>query len=103
MTSITLTIEEPNLNPYSKRQYNADVYCKCCGRGIANRNTATVAIVKQHDDLSFTFEPITDKVLGRDSVEWGTFIGSHCAKKLPKTHKITQKRVMTAWKKAGYP
>ena len=104
MQAITINITPPKLNPYSRRQYNADVFCKCCGRGIANRENAHVAIASEPDeDGNVTFQPIPDHVLGTDSVEWGDFIGSHCQKLLPKTHKISQKRVTTAWVKNGCP
>jgi hypothetical protein len=102
--NITLNITIPKLNPYSKRQWHADVFCDCCGRGIADRASAQVAITTPADaDGNVTFKPIPVGVLGRDSVEWGSFIGSHCAKQLPKTHKISQRRVLTAWAKNGCP
>jgi hypothetical protein len=111
---IALNITRPTLDPYSKRQYNADVFCVCCGRGIPNRYTAQVVIVtnlginNSRSQLAggvhaLEFSPIPQSVMGRDSVEWGNFIGSHCAKQLPKTHKISQRRVITAWMKAGQP
>ena len=83
------------LNPYSKRQWNADVFCSCCGRGLPNRNTALVANIAKHEDEdgNVVFAPIPADWKGRDSVEWGSFIGSVCAKRLPKTHKISQRRV----------
>jgi hypothetical protein len=85
--NITLNITIPKLNPYSKRQWHAQV-----------------AITTPADaDGNVTFKPIPVGVLGRDSVEWGSFIGSHCAKQLPKTHKISQRRVLTAWAKNGCP
>ncbi len=127
MSTFTLTVKEANLNHYSKTQRNADVYCECCGRGIGNRDTAIVAdkkLIKQNDDGSKVFEFIAipakpknfierattlvgkqwQKVIwGRDSVEWGSFIGSHCAKQLPKEFKVSQKRLAKAWAAAGYP
>ena len=101
----TLKIEKPKLDPYSKRQYGADVYCGCCGRGIPNRDTCQVVITAGMTEAGETiFLPIPwDKVKGTDSVEWGGFVGSHCAKRLPKTHKISQKRVVKAWVKNGCP
>ena len=35
--------------------------------------------------------------------KWGSFVGSHCAKQLPKTHKVSQKKVVKAWVKNGCP
>lgn len=100
-----LLIKKPNLDPYSNRQYNADVFCKCCGRGIPDRRTAYVVVqtAKDAEGLS-CFLPIPwEEVKGRDSVEWGSFVGSHCAKQLPKEYKITQKKVSKAWEKNGCP
>ena len=109
-----LKIEKPKLNSYSKRQYNADVYCECCGRGIANRHTATVAITNYNNETGeYGFVKITDhqkKVdqgiepigLGYDPVGFGTFIGSHCAKRLPKEYKVSMKKCMKEWAKTDY-
>ena len=101
----TLKIEKPNLDPYSKRQWHADVFCECCGRGIPNRDTAKVVITRGLDDDGATiFLPIPwDQVKGSDSVEWGSFVGSHCAKQLPKAYKVSQKKVVKAWVKNGCP
>lgn len=98
----TLRIEKPKLNPYSKRQYNADVYCDCCGRGIPNRMTCQVVIQRgKTEDGELIFHPIDwDAVKGTDSVEWGSFVGSHCAKRIPKAYKVSQRKVMKAWAKA---
>ena len=101
---ITLNIPAPKLNANSARQRNADTCCTCCGRGIANREAAQVVICSPRDETgNVTFQEIPVGVLGRDSAEWGRFIGSHCAKQLPKTHKISQRRVLTAWAKNGCP
>jgi len=91
-----LKIEKPTLNEYSKRQLNADVFCRCCGRGIPNRDTATIVISRGINELGETrFLPIPwNEVKGKDPVEWGSFVGSHCAKKLPKTHKVSMKKVI---------
>ena len=101
----TLNIEKPVLDQYSKRQMYADVYCRCCGRGIPNREYCQVVIQKGTTaDGALIFLPINwDEVKGRDSVEWGGFVGSHCAKQLPKTHKVSQKKVAKAWAKNGCP
>lgn len=103
----TLNITKPNLDPYSKRQWNADVYCACCGRGIPNRHTTQVAIrkwVPGSPEGQQNFLKIADHAeLGYDPVSWGVYIGSHCAKQLPKEYKISHRRCMTAWIKAGQP
>ena len=104
MSELIINIPKPRLNPHSPRQYNADVYCTVCGRGIANRESAHVVICGPRDeDGDVAFQTIPPAVLGTDSVEWGSFIGSHCAKRLPRTHKISQKRVRAAWIKNGCP
>lgn len=101
----TLKIETPDLNPYSKSQLNADVLCDCCGRGIPNRETAVVVITQGTDAAGNTiFLPIPwEQVKGSDSVEWGSFVGRHCAKRLPKAYKVSQKRVAREWVKNGCP
>lgn len=101
----TLKIEKPKLDPYSKRQYNADVECACCGRGIPNRHTTQVVITNGHNEDGETiFLPIADHAeLGYDPVCWGSYVGSHCAKRIPKAYKISHRRCMTAWLKAGQP
>jgi len=101
----TLKIEKPIHNPYSKRQMNADVFCDCCGRGIPDRNTAIVVITRGSTATGDTiFLPIPwNEVKGADSVEWGSFVGRHCAKRLPKAYKVSQKRVAREWVKNGCP
>ena len=72
--TISINIQQPNLNPYSSRQYNADVTCECCGRGIANRDNAhVVQVISRNRETGDTiFAQIEwSKVAGRDSVEWG--------------------------------
>ena len=91
----TLKIEVPTLNENSKRQLNADVFCEVCGRGIPNRHTAKVTVLDNMQDGVATFSPIPwDQVKGKDPVEWGGFVGSTCAKKLPKEYKVSMKKVL---------
>jgi len=92
----TLKIEKPNLNPYTPRQMNADVYCGCCGRGIPDRWTCHVVRVgpKKTAEGETIMHHIPADWRERDPVEWGTFIGSHCQKRIPKTHKLSMKRAM---------
>jgi len=40
------------------------------------------------------FVPIPEAELPNDPVEWGTFIGPHCGKLLPKTHRVTYKKLL---------
>jgi hypothetical protein len=55
-------------------------------------------------DGETVFYPIDwNAVKGTDSVGWGSFIGSHCAKRIPKAYKVSQKKVMKAWVKNGCP
>jgi hypothetical protein len=105
MGTFTLKIEKSKLDPYSKRQWGADVYCDLCGRGIPNRIGCQVVITRgKTEDGETIFLPIAEHgELGRDSVEWGSFVGSHCAKRIPKEYKISQRRVVTAWVKNGQP
>ena len=106
---LTLNIEKPKLDPYSKRQYNADVHCGVCGRGIPDRETCTLAITKwtpnQPSGVNH-FVKIADHDgdcgPGFDPVGWATFIGSHCAKQLPKEYRMTYKRAIKEWAKTDY-
>jgi len=94
--SIKLQIKIPNLDPYSTRQWNADVFCECCGRGISNRKTA-YAVINEYNKANDTWtfkEVVWSELKGKDPVEWGGFVGSHCAKKLPATHKASMKKVI---------
>ena len=104
-----LKIKRIELDPYKKPQWGADVFCQCCGRGIPNRDSCHVVIVKKGSfveggpeyggslpgEVEMTFAPIEwEKVKGYDSVEWGSFVGSHCAKMIPKEFKVSQKKVV---------
>ena len=92
---IKLKVEPYNSRrTYGYRHY--DIECGCCQRPIRDRSTATVVVQRGSDEEGFAlFHPIPEHELPNDPVEWGTFIGSHCAKKLPKTHKVTWKKL---WK-----
>ena len=100
-----LKIEKPVLDQYSKRQRNADVFCQCCGRGIPDRETCQVVITAGVNENGETiFKNIQDFwPIGRDSAEWGNFVGTHCAKRIPKEYKVSQKKVRKAWAKNGCP
>ena len=104
-----LKVEKPNLDPYHPRQWNADVECGICGRGIPNRKTCKIAITKwvpgtpedTHHFLKIAeYEGSTGP--GYDPVAWGTFVGSHCAKKLPKEYRMTWNKCMKEWAKNDY-
>ena len=118
MATFTTDFPQYKINPYSRRQWESDVECICCGRGIRDRSTAHVVITQSGGRCSFflenaqnppnavetiTFRPISERPVGRDSVEWGSFVGSHCAKRIPKEYKITQRKVVKEWIKAGQP
>ena len=111
--TFTFKIAETKLNPYSKQQFDADVYCELCGRGIWQRNNAHVVLVSG-DGLkvnlregvrsgTVTLDKFDKSLLGTDSVEWGSFVGSHCAKQIPHPFKVSQKVVMKHWYAAGCP
>ena len=106
---LTLSFKKPNLDPYSKRQWNADVYCGCCGRGIPARERTTLAITKHVPGTpkdTHNFIKIADYEgtcgPGWDPVAWATFIGSHCAKQLPKEYRMTWNKAMKLWEKNDY-
>ena len=107
--TFTFEIAETKLNPYSKQQREADVYCELCGRGIWQRNNAHVVLTgdKSREERvqsgSVTLEKFDKSLLGTDSVEWGSFVGSHCAKQIPREFKVSQKIVMKHWYAAGCP
>ena len=83
-------------NPSRTHGYrDYDMECGCCQRPIRNRETATVVVRRSCDEPGFAeFLPIPEHELPNDPVEWGTFIGSHCAKALPKTHKVTYRKLL---------
>ena len=88
-------IERPNLDRYSMAFYNCDVECRCCGRPIRKRETTYVVVGRGVDENGFSmFLPIPQEELPNDPVEWGSFVGSHCAKLLPKTHKVTYRKLL---------
>jgi hypothetical protein len=98
--TFTFKIAETKLNPHSKQQREADVYCELCGRGIWQRNNAHVVLTgdeSREERLrsgSVTLEKFDKSLLGTDSAEWGIFVGSRCAKQIPREFKVSQKVVM---------
>lgn len=114
--TFTFKIAEAKLNPHSKQQRDADVYCELCGRGIWQRNNAHVVLIPGDGSKTLladgtiglrsgtvTLEKFDKSLLGTDSVEWGSFVGSHCAKQIPREFKVSQKIVMKHWYAAGCP
>lgn len=90
-----IAIETPKLNENSPRQRNADVYCQCCGRGIANRDKAHVAFVVGKDESGLTqikAPPADWKE--RDPVEWGSFVGPRCQKLIPSEYKVSMRKAI---------
>ena len=113
--TFTLEIAETKLNPYTKQQCDADVYCELCGRGIWQRNNAHVVLISGEGQGlkinlregvrsgTVTLDKFDKSLLGTDSVEWGSFVGSHCAKQIPSEFKVAQKVVVRHWGAAGCP
>ena len=113
--TFTLEIAETKLNPYTKQQCDADVYCELCGRGIWQRNNAHVVLISGEGQGlkinlregvrsgTVTLDKFDKSLLGTDSVEWGSFVGSHCAKQIPSEFKVSQKVVVRHWVAAGCP
>ena len=89
-----IKINRPNLNRYARGFYNCDVECGCCGRPIKNRVTCSVVVHRgKNENGEDVFAPIPAHELHNDPVEWGTFVGPVCAKMLPKTHKVTYRKL----------
>ncbi len=91
----TIKVDRVKIHWASKSMYNCDVQCGLCERPIRDRVTAHVTkSVGMNEQGETIFVPIPEKELPNDPVEWGTFIGPRCAKHLPKTHKITYKKLL---------
>lgn len=75
------------------RYYNCDVECAVCGRPLKDRWKASVVIWRGENEAGEQeFLPLKGNADFRsDPVEWGAWVGSHCAKKLPKGYKIGMK------------
>ena len=89
--SIKITTPEWDYN--SPAFWSCDVECAVCGRPIKNRWTCKVVIHKgKNENGEQVFLPIKGNAnLDRDPAEYGSFVGSHCAKKLPRPYKIGMK------------
>ncbi len=90
-----IKVDRVKIHWASKSMYNCDVQCGLCERPIRNRVTAHVTkSVGMNEQGETIFVPIPEEELPNDPVEWGTFIGPRCAKHLPKTHKVTYKKLL---------
>ena len=90
-----IKVDRVKIHWASKSMYNCDVQCGLCERPIRNRVTAHVTkSVGLNEQGETVFVPIPEEELPNDPVEWGTFIGPRCAKHLPKTHKVTYKKLL---------
>ena len=84
-----IKVDRVKIHWASKSMYNCDVQCGLCERPIRNRVTAHVTkSVGMNDQGETIFVPIPEEELPNDPVEWGTFVGSRCAKKIPESHKV---------------
>lgn len=90
MTAPTGTIQietafwegDPDHSRYSK----CDTECAVCGRPMVwDRGTVVHSVPNG-------FGPITLQLMTEDPSEWGWAVGTHCAKRFPKTHKVSVKR-----------
>ena len=94
MENFAVMIKRPVLR--NRMQFHkADVECACCGRPIKNRNNCNIVIhLGDNDKGEQVFKPLNPDLFDRDPVEWGFFVGPRCAKLLPKTHKVTMKKLL---------
>ncbi len=90
-----IKVDRVKIHWASKSMHNCDVQCALCERPIANRVTTHVAkAVGKNEQGETIFVPVPENELPNDPVEWGTFIGPHCGKLLPKTHRVTYKKLL---------
>ena len=96
-------IQQCNWDRNRPAYWNYDVECACCGRPIKNRWACKVVILKEVNEAGeHVFLPIKGNAnLDRDPVEYGNFVGAHCAKKLPRAYKIGMKAACKNWEKWG--
>ena len=96
-------LEQCNWNRNGMAYWNYDVECACCGRPIKDRWKCKVVIWKGvNADGEHVFLPIKGNAnLDRDPVEYGNFVGAHCAKKLPRAYKMGMKVACKNWEQWG--
>ena len=96
-----IKLEQCNWDPNSIAYYsqNCDVECACCGRPIKDRWKCKVVVLKEVNEAGeHVFLPIKGNAnLDVDPVEYGSFVGAHCAKKLPRAYKIGMKAACKNW------
>ena len=88
-----MEITEVKVNPYSKRAMESMCACAMCGRPLGWRPShVAISIGKDASGLAqfLPVEKYGDLMV--DPVEYGTFIGSVCAKKLPKEYRVTMNK-----------
>jgi hypothetical protein len=75
------------------RYYNCDVECAICGRPLKDRWKAKVVIWRGKNEAGEdVFLPLKENAdFSRDPVEWGNWVGNHCAKLLPREYKMGMK------------
>ena len=98
-----IKIETKPWNRNGMAFHNYDVECACCGRPIKDRWKCKVVIWKGvNADGEHVFLPIKGNAnLDRDPVEYGNFVGAHCAKKLPRAYKMGMKVACKNWEQWG--
>ena len=90
-----IKVDRVKIHWASKSMHNCDVQCGLCERPIKSRVTTHVTKrVGVNEQGETIFAPIPEDELPNDPVEWGTFIGPRCAKLIPKTHRITFKKLL---------
>ena len=89
--AFTIKIVRPRIA--ESRYYDCDIECAACGRPLKDRWRATVVVYRGLNEKGESiFLPLEGNADFRsDPVEWANWVGSHCAKKIPKTHKISMK------------
>ena len=84
-----IKVDQAKISWSSKSMHNCDVQCGLCERPIRDRVTTSVVVHRGKDeDGNAILLPVPQHELPNDPVEWGTFVGSHCAKKIPESHKV---------------
>lgn len=101
MTVFTRTRWDGNRDAVAYRNCSAD--CALCGRPV-NFDRAVIIAPQWLDGEQFTLLPVSDWTdeVDADPAEWvgpESIVGSHCAKQLPKAHKMTVKRAYALYRK----
>ncbi len=90
---VSIDIPNVKVNPYSRRAIESQCACGICGRPLGWSPTHVAISIGNNADGQRQFLPVEKYGdLNADPVEYGTFIGSVCAKRLPKEYRITMKK-----------